>query len=283
MMLYITNKNTPNTYSVATPTLKMENQYGRVLRGGESGSGGGSDAKTICALVTLVFGIATLIVAGVLLFVVHSRVSNLEDEMNNLPEVRVKNSTEPCDCMMDTSAAAACSDGLLWYNTVDKTDYACNSDTGQWWTTEDHDAWGESSSGTDCASGNNPSTQDACALAWGAGIGPDNQRIGRFFKGNITITGISYADDDDASQECTGGADSFDIQVWNSAAPVSVNFTLLATLATQQTESQLFIDNLNVPVMSGMYLSFGIANNCGAVISDFTMTIYYRVNPYSYV
>jgi len=33
-----------------------------------------------------------------------------------------------------------------------------------------------------------------------------------------------------------------------------------------------------------MFLSFGIANNCDASISDITMTIiYYRLNPYSYV
>lgn len=197
---------------------------------------------------------------------------------------RVVALTEPCNCTSDVNATglAICTNGFEWHSLETHTNYACNLNVSQWWSTETHDAWGESAIGTSCQTGEDPSNRDGCTLGWGSGIGSDNQRIGRYFLPNWVITDIAFSDDGDANIGCNATS-TYDIQMWDSAATDSANFTLLHTFASGQNLSRVTFQGINVPVEGDAHVTFGIANDCDVSISDFLITIYYRLTPVSYV
>lgn len=252
-----------------------------------SGSGSGAVDCTIflsiCTGILLAAVVVLGIVGGIQLNTHSSQIDDLSPgpvgpEGPVGPTGRVASLTEPCNC-----TAGECTDGFEWHSLVDRVNYACNRNASQWWSTESHDSWGEAAQGTPCQIGEDPSDRDACAVAWGKGEGPSNQRIGKHFLPNWVITSISYADDGDANNQCTTGADTYQFQMWCSSAPVSINFTLFNILATEQNSSRVVVRDLNVPVTGDMYVTFGILNNCSGQLSDFVLSVYYRLTPVSYV
>jgi len=191
--------------------------------------------------------------------------------------------SEPCNCTTDTNATDACVSGHLWMSTYHYIEYTCNTAYGQWWSTELHTESGERSDGSNCGNAQTPSMNNACAISFGSGVGPAFSVLGTHFHTNWTITSVMFADDGSADFFCSGGADSYDIQLWTSSAPAGANFTLTNTLVSQSTSSRAVHTGLNIPVDGDRFVVLGIANNCGNDLPKFVMTIRYHLNPYSYV
>jgi len=188
----------------------------------------------------------------------------------------------PCNCTTDLNGTNACVDGTVWQSTAHQLQFVCVTQYGEWWSTESHDARGENADGTICSAGDDPSNEVACTLAWGAGIGSGGRLLGRYFQENWTITGVAYADNGGGDASCSGGASSFDIELWASTAPATVNFTFSETVAAQQSDSRLVVTGLNIPVPGDLFATFGVDNNCGGALAQFVMTITYRITPVSY-
>jgi len=263
----------------------------------DSGGGGGVNTAMIVSVVVLFLGfLANAVVLSVFLADHSNRLSELEilppgttgptgetgTTGSDGIDARYTALTEPCNCTSDANGTNACQEGTLWHSlTHDRTDFVCNTDIGQWWSVDTHVAVGESVTGV-CNAGNDAFNDISCAVAWGAGIGTDTQVIGRHFLMNMTITGVGYADDDDGNIDCTGGPSSFNIQMWRSPEPATVNFTLYTDIVTNVSSSRYEATGLNIPSEGGLFSTFGILNNCDASISEFILTVYYRHTPYAY-
>lgn len=195
-----------------------------------------------------------------------------------------KTDSEPCNCSTDLGEENACNtteSTMKWHDTTTNLEYFCNSNVGQWWSSAEHERWGERG-GSACDNGNDQGNDAGCSVTYGGGITALlGSTKGLYLPWDIVITSVSYEDGGSVDSSCSGGSDSIEIEIYTGDEN---GLSFHATLASQVSDSYYQSGSLLVGVQGDQMISLGIANSCGLLttINNYTIRITFRKTPTYY-
>lgn len=165
-------------------------------------------------------------------------------------------SSPPAPCTAATS-------GKQWQDTDTGITYTCDAGNGRnkWLSFED--LLLEGSRTGSCGLNQDATSDEDCSASAGWGF---------YLPHPITITGYSYAAEGD---DCETG--DFDVEVWSTGSNTNnTHYTLEKSLARNLNGAIDNAANLNIDIGGNQHILFGLDNNCGEKIDDWSVELLYR-------
>jgi hypothetical protein len=175
-----------------------------------------------------------------------------------------------------------CPYNMMWFCSKDGTFYFCDSMSDTWL----HVGAPVSLVGEQnkpCNFGDNPTNDEGCSVAWGAGVGTDTNtpRTGLFAYTNFTV--ISWGLSMDDQSECTSGF--YNVMICWTTGPLEDSDFVIGNcqyLAMNQTGDAAHALNLRFEIPGYRYIIWGVENFCngGGSVTDWNvhLLIKYRMD-----
>lgn len=167
--------------------------------------------------------------------------------------------------------------GRTFVDTDTGLTYVCDPTRDKWLSTETLTLYGDEQD--DCgAGGGDIGNDDDCSPDFGAstgqGININPPDMGIYNPYDMTVIGYGFSSDND---DCAGGG-SMDIEIWGTGSTASdeAGWALEQEVATGITDDEETANDVDVDISGDQFIMFGIENNCGTVIDDYFLIIYYK-------
>jgi len=163
--------------------------------------------------------------------------------------------------------------GRTFVDTDTGLSYVCDPTRDKWLSIETITIFGEEDD--TCSVGASINTNESCSPDFGDQLGTNSATpdLGIYLPYNMTV--IAYGFSRDNNGGCTGGGDTFDVEIWSTGSNSDdQNWSFEQKIETGLNTETENANDRNVDIAGDQYIMPGILNNCSGGINDWNLIIY---------